>query len=183
MIANVNNNRCGCSVISVNQCSPTPTNDKCCLVLCNLLAKKETYPCNNTKTIDLTSYIKIPSCCTRAGIPAPEFSIPYHTNNLKDVEILTQIEDPGPNGGVSKTTYWLTYTSNYSEGKDYKSAEIVYQASCNQLINQATVIIPFKQINPLYNCSYKYDPCTGDCIEEPGDILIIDNPSSQISIT
>jgi hypothetical protein len=170
MIANVNNNRCGCSVVSINQCPPTtPPNSKCCLVLCNLLAKKEGFPCNDTKTIDLTSYIKIPTCCNNLPVT---YSIPFHTDNLTNVSI-AHIND----------TYILSYTSNYSEGKNYKSAEITYQFSCNQLINQATIIIPFKQINPLYNCSYKYDPCTGNCIEEPGDITIVDDPSSQISIT
>lgn len=182
-ISNVNNNRCGCNVTSVVDCPKTPSNPLCCLVLCNLLAHKDGYPCDDTKTIDLTSYIKIPDCCKKPGMAAPVFSIPYHTDNLKDVSIGTLIVDPGENGeGESGTRYILTYTSDYAEGKDYKSAEIVYQVSCGELLNQARVVIPFKQINPLYNCSYKYDPCTGDCISAPGDVSIIDSAAPDIQI-
>jgi len=169
MIADLNNPRCGCTVTSVvNPCPPSTPKSKCCLVLCNLLRDKDGFPCDDTITVDLTPYITIPTCCKDLPIT---YSIPYHTNNLKDVVI-----------NYVDSKYMLTYTSDYATGRDYKSAKITYQFSCGQLLNQADIVIPFKQINPLYNCSYKYDPCTGDCITEPGEIAIVSGGTSNFEV-
>ena len=147
--------RCGCSVISTTTCS----NTKCCLILCHLLADKDMYPCEDTKEFDLTSKITIPSCCDVNDI---QLRIPYHTDNLVDVTF-----------NKVGNEFLIQATSNYSEGKNFKDAKIVYEVECGILRNQAEIIIPFKQLNEsFYNCKHGYDPCTGLCKDPEYNVRI-----------
>lgn len=172
-IFNINSNKCGCTVQSYTEIKPCLSkNDECCLILCNILTGKDIYPCgigNTSGNLDITSYIKIPKCCDETTILT---NIPYHSNNLKDVSLIWD---------SNTKTFILNYTSNYSleENNNYKDAEIIYEISCGLLQVQAQVIIPFKQYNENPNCSYGYNPCTGECLEPKNEISISDLPNNN----
>jgi hypothetical protein len=155
-----NPNRCGC--ISTEVISPCDhPNDECCLTVCNILADKETYPCGDSRVLDITKFIKIPSCCDNSSV---QITIKESSNNLKDVVA---------SYNYTAKLFSVSYTSNYDDGKDYKSAKIVYQVKCGLLRLNATIIIPFKQHNENPDCpSEHYNPCTGDCIEIQNEVSI-----------
>ncbi len=147
--------RCGCTVTSTTKCSDS----KCCLILCHLLADKDMYPCGDTKEFDLTSKITIPSCCDTNDI---QLRIAYHTDNFTDVTFM-KIGDE----------YIVQATSNYSEGKDFKTGKIVYEVECGFLRNQADIVVPFRQISETYyNCKNGYNPCTGICNPDNYDVSV-----------
>jgi len=153
------NGKCNCGVSTahpVSNCPPKQT--KCCLIMCDILTEKNIIPCNQTGTLDITKYITIPSCCDDSPLV---LTIPFTSNNLRNVSFTQDVDG----------NFILEYTSDWSQGKDYKSAKIVYQICCGDILKlQAEVIIPFKQVNKDHaDCCGVYNPCNGVCVEAISD--------------
>jgi len=156
------NIKCNCSVLnSTYTPCPDKSNIDCCLRLCNILTNKDIKPCNEIGTLDVTQYIIIPTCCNSdIENNLQELSIPFHTDNLTNVTF-----------ELVNDQYIISYTSNWSQGLDYKSAKIVYQFKCGVLNVQAEIVIPFDVIeNTCTTTSGIFNPCTGDYIETIGGV-------------
>lgn len=164
-------NKCNCTVNQFSEVAPclTTSTSECCLVICDVLTGKDIIPCADPGTLDLTPYITIPSCCTATDI---EVKIPYYSNNLTDVTFVRVVGTPD--------TYTLEYTSNWEEGKDFKTASVVYEVSCGLLKVQATVTIPFLNENYL-NCDGTYDPCTQVCTPFDPEISLSGEPFTPLA--
>jgi len=162
IIFNPNATSCFCKSTSpVSSCSNSK-NTECCLIVCNILTEKDIYPCNEVGELDITKYVKIPTCCKESDI---KVEVKQHTENIKNVGMFY----------TNDKKFLIQYTSNYSfpSPMNYKNAELVYQVQCGILKVQAKIVIPFKQHNDNPNCTYGkkyYDPCTGNCTEPDPEI-------------
>lgn len=155
---------CGCTHSYVQPPCP-PTSSGNCIRLCNFYvnSNESIWPCNELGQVQFEDKLQIPEDCTA------QYNILSYSDNLKNVSI--------DNAGV-------TFTSNWSEGKDYLKGEIVYEVKCGSLSNEAIIYVFFKKGDTL-NCegNLVYDPCTGNCTGDP-EISISSNGqgSGEISI-
>jgi len=155
--------RCNTVVTSKTGCESS-INKSNCISLCNLVVPQDSniFPCGTTGTIDLTGKVTLPSDSTGS----PIYSIAYHSDNLKNVSVVNKI---------------ISFTSDYSDGKDFKSAKIVYKVKDGIYEENGTIIIVFKQVGNPYSCNdnEKYNPCTGACDSLGSDLEITSDGTSS----
>lgn len=155
------NKACNCkaTVTSVPKCPDSELSE--CVDACNLLvsADNSVGPCGENGVIDISDKYTVPDGST------PVFQIVKHSDNITNVVI---------------TSTQITFTSDYSEGKDYRSATLEYKIITGILSDKGKVVIIFNPNGNELECvnGQEYNPCTGNCDDIVSDISLTDESSS-----